>query len=292
MSQQPYQQPYGAPENYTPAGYPPPPPASRGCFFYGCIFAAVLAVLGILAVGAVFYAGYHYYSKMLVEYTSTAPATIPQVKLTDEQRKSLDERWAAFRKSVEEGKAAEVSLNSDELNTLVSENDKLKGKVYFTIKGDQVTGQVSIPLEGLPGAKGRFLNGSATLTGSILDGQLIVRAKELEVNGKSLPPNIKAQLASENLAKDFAKDPDNAEKIRKIENFTVKDGMILIKSRDMSQSKEEVPGTKEKANEPGAPPADPANAKSGVPTEKPSEPKVEAPKPAQDGPSTPVETPK
>jgi hypothetical protein len=128
-------------------------------------------------------------------------------------------------------------------------------RVYITIKGEEVTGQVSIPLgeTGFPGTAGRYLNGKATLTAVITDGELIVHAKEFEVNGKSLPDNVKAGLANQNLAKDFANNPENREMINKIESFRIKDDKVYIKAKakakDEGEVKKESTEPKSKAEE-------------------------------------------
>ena len=78
-----------------------------------------------------------------------------------EKRQALKDRVEAFRKAVEAGTATEpLVLTSDDLNALIEENAELKGKVYVKIEGDEVKGQVSIPLErlaDLPMFKGRYL---------------------------------------------------------------------------------------------------------------------------------------
>ena len=67
----------------APAFSPEPPARQRGCFFYGCIFALVLAVIGLILGGALLYTGYHYYMKIVEEYTSTTPADIKKFTLPD-----------------------------------------------------------------------------------------------------------------------------------------------------------------------------------------------------------------
>jgi hypothetical protein len=236
-------------------------------------------VAALLAIGALMYVAYQGLTGFIRDYTSTSPAPIPQVEMTEDRRKSLDERWAAFRKSLDESKAAEIELDGDELNALVSEDEDLKGKVYLTIKGQDVTAQVSIPLDKLPlpGVRGRYFNGSATLTGSIMDGQLVVFAKQLEVNGKPVPDSFTSQLAGKNLAEEFNKDPKKAEKIRKIESFEVKDGKIRIKSRDVQgQTPGESPAGKEAKD---SAPATKETPKAGAGTEGSLEPKVEVKSP-------------
>ncbi|GAC1467778.1 MAG: hypothetical protein NVSMB9_09760 [Isosphaeraceae bacterium] len=227
------------PGNPYAAGFAPQPPVkTRGCFFYGCMIALVLLVIGLICMGVLAYLGYHYYTRMINEYTATAPVEIPKVDMPDDQRKALDERVAVFKTALDKGEAADLVLTSDEINVLISENEDFKGKVYITIKDDKVSGQLSFPLEklGLPRTAGRYLNGSTTLTVKLLEGILFVFANELEVNGKTLPPEIKTQLATQNLAKDVANNPETAARIRKFESLVVKDGKVYVKSRSASEA--------------------------------------------------------
>src|SRR6185437_6005621 len=125
----------------------------RGCFFYGCIIAIVLAVLALILAVAVGYMGYYYYTKVLQEWTSTAPVEIPSVTLESDRQKDLDDRVAAFKKALDDGEAAELVLTADEINALIEQNKDVKGKVYVMLDGDEVTGKVSLPLgeTGFPG---------------------------------------------------------------------------------------------------------------------------------------------
>src|SRR5690349_19943547 len=90
----------GAPR-FTPEPYEPP--RERGCFFYGCIFASVLAVLFLIAVGLGVYILYRALSHYVEEYTATAPRELPTVEMPVEQRETLKERVDAFRKAIDAG---------------------------------------------------------------------------------------------------------------------------------------------------------------------------------------------
>jgi len=245
----------------------PEPPARqpRGCWFYGCVTAGVLALLGLIAAGILTYVGVSYYNRMINDYTGTAPDKIPVVTLSEDQLKSLDERWAAFKSALDKGEGQTIVLTAEDLNALVEQNPKLKGKVFFGIDDDKLTGQVSIPGSdlGLPGLTGRYLNGKATLSASITDGQLVVNARDLEVNGKTLPPEIKTQLASKNLAENYKADAGDDGNIRNVESLVIKGGTITItsKSRSKATPKEDEPAKpadapkKEETPEPAAPKA-------------------------------------
>ena len=77
-------------------------------------------------------------------------------------------------------------LTSDDLNALIEENPEFKGMVYVKVEGDEVKGQVSIPLDKLDFGmvRGRYLNGEADFKASLSDGVLIVTIESVEVNGQ------------------------------------------------------------------------------------------------------------
>ena len=198
----------------------------RGCMFYGCIVLIVLSVLGLLATGATVYTAYYYYNKLVQEYTATTPMTLPPLAITDEDRKSIDDRWKTFHEAADRGEAAELEITANDINALISENPDLKGTVFVSIEGSEVGGKISFPLSktGLPGLSGRFFNGNATFTVTLEDGYLEAHLKSVEVNGKTPPADLMTQLSNENLLKDAKFDDKTREKMRKIESLTVKDG--------------------------------------------------------------------
>ncbi len=209
-------------------------PRQRGCFFYGCVIAGVLAVLMIIALAVLAFFAMRFFSGLVEEWTSPVPAELPRVQVSDEERKSVRERVDAFRKALEEGTAADpLVLNSDDLNALIEENPNLRGRLFVRVEGDKLKAQISFPLEKLKIGmlKGRYLNGEAELKAALSDGILVVTLETLEVNGKPPPERFLAELRKQNLAKDAYDNPDNAEMIRRFESLEIKDGTIILKPR-------------------------------------------------------------
>ena len=234
-----YQSPRFSPEPYEPR-------RQRGCFFYGCIIASVMALLFVLAVGVGFYMLYRALGRWVDQYTATAPRELPKVEMPSEKRQTLKERVEAFRKSIDSGTpTAPLVLTSDDVNALIEDNPDLKGKIYVTIEGDKLRGQVSFPLEslGLPLFHGRYLNGEAELKASLSNGLLLVTLESFEVNGQRPPEQFLANLRQQNLAEDAYKNPKNAEFLRKLESIEIKDGKIIIKPRTKDAGT--APGTSE-----------------------------------------------
>lgn len=238
------------PEFYHAPKFTPEPPEAlsgqRGCFFYGCLIASILAVLVmiLMAVGGFFL--YRFVNQMVRDYTATAPRELPKVEMADKNRRELKNRVEAFRKAVDEGAPSEpLVLTSDDLNVLIEDNEDLKGRFFVKVEGDEVKGQVSIPLDPLAQGpfrsmfQGRYLNGTADLQASLRDGVLMVTLDSIEVNGKKPPEEMLTQIRQENLAKDAYKNPKNAETIRKIESLEVKDGKVILKVRAKGSSSSE-----------------------------------------------------
>jgi hypothetical protein len=210
-------------------------PRQRGCFFYGCVIASVLTVLLILVLAIGAYMVYRALNRTLEEYTATAPRDLPKLQMPEDERKSVVDRFEAFRKAVKDQTATEpLVLTGDDLNALVDHVPELKDRVYFTIEGDKIKGQVSIPLSifmDTSMTRGRYVNGQAEFKASLSDGVLVVILDSIEVNGKRPPEEAMANLRQQNLAKDLYKNPDNAEMVRRFKSLEIKDGKIIIKPR-------------------------------------------------------------
>ncbi len=100
----------------------------------------------------------------------------------------------------------------------------------MTLTGDEVSGQVSIPLTQLNWLKeGRYLNGQATFKISLESGVLSITARDIKVRGSSLPETFMSALRGQNLAPDSSKDPKMAEAIRNLESIQVTDSTVIVK---------------------------------------------------------------
>ncbi len=272
------------PEFYQAPKFTPEPPQAlpkqRGCFFYGCIIASILAVLFVILVAVIAYFGYRFFNKLVEEYTSTAPLELPKVDMPAEKRQAVKDRVEAFRKAVEAGTPTEpLVLTSDDLNALIEENPEFKGVIYVKVEGDEIKGQVSIPLDKLKigMVRGRYLNGEADFKASLKDGVLIVTLDSIEVNGKKAPDEMMRGIREQNLAKDAYKEEKNAEMIRKLESLEIKDGKIILKVRakaasahDKAAAKKEVPVEVVPPPKNGEPKSEPAKKTEALKVEAPA----------------------
>jgi hypothetical protein len=207
-------------------------PKRHGCFFYGCLTCLVLMLLA----GVLVFLGMRWVRNQIHAYTDSAPMPMPKVEMTDTELQSLEARLKAFGDALDQGKPVEpLVLTERELNAWITrkpEMKKLADKVHVTLKGDQVAGQISLPLDGLGWfGRGRYLNGEASFNVSLNNGILIVTAQEVKVKGKPLPEEFMKEVRKENLAKDAYNNPDQAAVLSKLESIEVQDGRVIIKER-------------------------------------------------------------
>jgi hypothetical protein len=212
-------------------------PKSRGCL-YGCIFVVVGGLAMIICAGV---AGYWFVSSQVTKYTSPDQMEMSAVEYTAEQMDALQKRVNAFTEALDRGETPEedLVLTAEEINALITQEEEMKGKVFVTIEEGQISGDVSIPTDILPGGKGRFFNGKATVDVSMDRGNLIVIMTGAEVNGEKLPQDFIDAMAQQNLARDVYNNPDAAKVLRKFDSVAVEGDKLVLKVRRDQESKEE-----------------------------------------------------
>lgn len=234
----------------TPPEYFDPTPKRNGCWFYGCVFAIVSLVVVLLGLAVVAFVIYRTLTQYVEDYTAVAPADLPKIEITEQQRQSAVERARKFREALKaKAKTEPLVLTGDDLNALVQESDKLKDRVYLTIVGDKIKARVSLPLEEFINTsltRGRYLNGEAELKASIRDGAARLEVESIDVDGKPLPDNIRDLFAKPSIL-ELDKQGDRDDLLHQIASFEIKDGQVVITSRPAEP----------KPAEPAAPPAPP-----------------------------------
>ncbi len=211
----------------------PTQPARKGrsCLFYGCLVFAIIVVLSVIGVVL---GVRHYVNRAVAQYSETVPRALAKVQASASESKAVEDRVTAFKAAIEAGRATDpLELDERALNILLANAPNLRGladTVHLSIEGDQVKGEVSIPLDGVPmiGAKGRYLNGSGVFKVSLDKGVLVVTLDSLEVKGQPLPEEIMAGLRQQNFARDVTKDARTAEWMRRLERIEVNNGKVIV----------------------------------------------------------------
>jgi len=202
----------------------------RGCLFYGCLSGIACLVIILVA----FLIGLHQLKKMVNFYTDSAPAQLPVVHLSTAEMTDLKQRIENFQDAVRSGRPTQpLTLSADEINAFIETDTnltRLKGKVYLTVEGDRLKGQVSLPLDdvGLRIFKGRYLNASGIFNVGLQKGMLVVNPESLSVKGKPLPGVYMDKIRSQNLAEAINNNPKASVGLNRLQEIRVSDGKMVI----------------------------------------------------------------
>ena len=262
MSNSPFQdtQPYAPTQMNTGFGVDTAPP-KKG-FPWGCLLGGCLGImlLGALAVGGVMFGAYRFVSGQVAKYTSDHAVELPSVNITDDEVKAIEAKLEDFKTQFESGDAPqELVITIDEINALIAGNSDLKGHVYVKIVDGNLHADVSVPLDDLPipGAKGRYFNGSVTLHVEMENGVLIAQVVDAEANGQPVPASVLEGMKDENLAKGMYDDPDTAKALSRCESLEIQADRIVLKVRQKSAEKSDDPAAEkgDMPTQPGSPDA-------------------------------------
>ena len=200
---------------------------------YGCLVGLVLLLMVVL--GGLF--GLYYARKMFNDFTETKPATLPAVRLSRPEIEQLQQRIDNFRQAVRQSKpTGPLNLTADELNALIATDADLKalnGKLYVTLSGNQIEGQLSVPMEavGLSLFKGRYLNGTGKFALSIHNGRLRLYVLSFVAKGRPIPTVYMDEIRKHNLAEGINSDPRAAAALDWLENIKVQDGKLILEPK-------------------------------------------------------------
>lgn len=178
------------------------PSGKRGCFFWGCLTMGIVVVIGV--VGAVFTVRSVY--NRIKGLVADAPAEIRVFEPTEAQAEAIKQKWLGFAEAALSGEAKAFEFTEDDLNAAVAVDDaplaELQGKAYFAMAGDELSAEVSMPLDEM-GLEGKYLNGRVALAVRQGAGGVSLFITDVRIGKETLPGFIMKELSSEDLLADL-----------------------------------------------------------------------------------------
>jgi len=243
-----------------------------GCFGKGCLLFVALAFLLVIAfAGGTFWA----MKRLQNTYSTTTPTTFPELTTgsqegdaqeleadageptggeafdkTDQtpQRGSaapsvaaLQRRWRAFEKAADRHQKARIQLTDQEINTLLQNDPKLRGKAQVSVQENVGHVKVSIPMSDLLGGnsgswagtlfgvEGRYFNGAATVRPSPDGDPAKAQISNVQVAGQTVPETFLDQRffglpSVRGLISDWLQDQE-------IERFEIRNDEVIAETR-------------------------------------------------------------
>lgn len=201
-------------------------PPKRGLWGGG----VALLGLGFLMLTAAGVGSYRIYQRQVTKYTSDSARSLPVVTVSPEELQEIESRMEAVQSSDEqEGEPEQLVLTAGDINALISQEQRLRGRVLVAIRNGQVEADVSLPTDGVPGAEGRYFNGLVIMAAALDDGELTVTMQQASVNGEPVPETIMALIRKQNFAKGVERNPELVQNLKRFDRLEiVEDKIILI----------------------------------------------------------------
>ena len=138
----------------------------RRCLTGGCVCKCILITMVLfllLGVIATAYA-YHAMKDFVVHLTVDTPLDpFPTVDMSEEELELVKDRLKLFVDEIRvpgHSPREDLTITQDEINGFISHSDYLRGNMYVTLEQDTIKEKYSLPVEMLPGGKGRYFVGS------------------------------------------------------------------------------------------------------------------------------------
>ena len=207
----------------------------KGCLFWGCLGVSIVALLVMIIVGIVVFR----VRQVAMHFTDTQPAKIPVVQVEDSEAKKAEGKFGELSAVLKDPQASGTfTFDAEEINTFIAtipDCKALRGKAQIRIEDNRLLADTSLPLDQIPGMKGRYLNGTIGLNVTCENGVLQVRATDVTVKGEPLPEELMSKLAGKNLAKDAYDNPKATDVIKRVDYITIEDGKLKVRLRSASE---------------------------------------------------------
>jgi len=166
-------------EMYDPEmspGYPPTKPARavavatknrrRSCLCTCLWVTAILAALGLSLAMMVGICGYMWTAQHVRDWTVTEPnRNLPVVTVPQSELEIFKDQAKLFFDLLQAGKDAEDFVVTEHtINGFASSSEYLRGNAHASFEPNHVSIDMSLPMKGLPGGKGRYLVGTENWT--------------------------------------------------------------------------------------------------------------------------------
>lgn len=213
---------------------------NRGnCLLYGCVTLVLVAVL----VSIFGWLTFRYAVGQVRErYTAAAPINLPAVNMAQDRIDATIESVDQFSDAVEDGEPAPaLVLDQDQINALIQHHpdfSDIAHTVYVTLEDDTITGDLSIPIDGIPGFGGRYFNGSATFKAALEDTGVTLYVDQASYKGEPVPENILQSFRAINLVENWQSNPEADDFTNNLESFEIKDGILTITPKALAPAEE------------------------------------------------------
>jgi hypothetical protein len=204
----------------------------RGLSIFKRVCLTVATLLLLLALSA-----WAFFSSQRRKWTGDAPIQV-ELPLESSVRPVDAERlYRDTRRALEGSSARNLQFDKREFAALLKQAPELRGletKMAMQLQEDCLLTRMSLPLDGIPGFAGRFLNGDFIFDLQIDQGEPRVSLRSGKVRGKEVPQRFLEQInqyAQRELIRNLQRQTD----LKRIESLRIENGKMILKIKEKSK---------------------------------------------------------
>jgi hypothetical protein len=213
----------------------PPRRKGLGCFARGCLILLVFAIVLAIACFAGMYWGLHRHSALFygsfwmakTRSIAQAPTPVPEFSASGQENQTVRERWQDFVQKARAGQPAEIELSADDINSLITSNRDVRGKVFAFIEGNQLRLKLSVPIGKFLGRPGYYFNGDVIIQLNGVQPLDNPQFSRVTVNGEQVPSDLLNWKYRSRQLREYLADQRNAYEIGTVE---IRDGKLILRS--------------------------------------------------------------
>ncbi len=202
-----------------------------GCCGCGCLALTLIFVVG---GGCTAFVGWQTY-QFARDVTTTEPLILPTIP-PDVDGAAIATRIETFVTAIEAGEPSRLELSDLEINAALAAVLPPERQAMVAIANGTMTLNGALPLDEIPGFRGRFLNGRVTFVPAILDGELVITLADFEIEAnREIPAEIRQaliqELENQNLLENFTQNPETEAFIRQLDTLELVDNRLVLERR-------------------------------------------------------------
>ncbi len=217
------------PPNARTTGTVPGPSRKRGCLRAAAVAAGATVLVAFLVAGGCLW----HVRRLRATYTDPTPVALPVAEVSPEAARRLGRTVERLQGAIDAGRRERFTFTEAQINELIAVlpgTEPLRGRARVALGGDRVTVQAAIPLDQVPGCRGRYLNGEFVLDVRVENGQCEVFVREAAVRGKPLPEVFLRELRGRNLAQQAMQSPEWRRLLAGIRSLRIADGTVEVET--------------------------------------------------------------
>jgi len=155
------------------------------------------------------------------------------VEVTAVQKRQVEKVYTQVRQAMEQGRATEAVLAGEDLNALLAlapETRTISRRATVALDGDTVKATLSLPLDGVEGMQGRYLNGDFTFQVAVQDGKMQIKILSAVANQRPVPQYIINKLNERDLGPKVARRL-GGDQVSRLDSLIIEDGQLKVRTK-------------------------------------------------------------